>query len=418
MALILHARMRPLTSAILASTCSALSCSAALAQAPPTGPVPDPVVTIRSLPPVRTSPRPATRPIVVRWPEQPRYRTPVPPPPPPEAKAPGSRSGNTHRPGDGTQEGQREKPAVPPGNESERTPLSADRERHRAAAAPPAAKRRATHPVDPDRTGDREQLRAAAPPPARRRATRPAEPDRTGDREQLRAAAPPPAKRRATRPAEPDRTGDRERLRAAAAPPPAKRRATRPAEPDRDPRSVIRSALADAEGPAQRAGRERTHNARRGNRKGGASSADLSGEGEVTTARARSGDQEARAINLRGYRLILSSRAEEAERVLRAGLELEPTRRVRGMLLHNLGWSLIEQGKARAAVPLLRESAELTPYRPEPYERLAEAYRRLGRERDEWEALRRAAELRGEAAPAARRRASTGGADSQRELDP
>jgi tetratricopeptide (TPR) repeat protein len=96
-------------------------------------------------------------------------------------------------------------------------------------------------------------------------------------------------------------------------------------------------------------------------------------------------------LNNRAYRMQRIGRHRAAEPLLREALRQRPGY---AYALYNLGWSLVEQGRAREAVDPLRRTAALQPNRWEPQQRLAEAYRLLGRESDAAAAARRARELR------------------------
>lgn len=81
------------------------------------------------------------------------------------------------------------------------------------------------------------------------------------------------------------------------------------------------------------------------------------------------------SLNGRAYRLQKRGRHAEAEPLLRRAVELKPDYAYAN---YNLGWSLVEQGKALEALRPLRRSAAMQPGRWEPYQRLSEAYALIG----------------------------------------
>jgi Flp pilus assembly protein TadD len=80
-------------------------------------------------------------------------------------------------------------------------------------------------------------------------------------------------------------------------------------------------------------------------------------------------------LNARAYRLQRAGRHAEAEPLLRRAVALDPDF---AFAQYNLGWSLLEQGKARAALGPLRRTAVQQPHRWEPQLRLGQAYKKLG----------------------------------------
>ena len=103
------------------------------------------------------------------------------------------------------------------------------------------------------------------------------------------------------------------------------------------------------------------------------------------------GGGNAETLNSRAYRLQREGRHAEAEPLLREALRKHPNY---AYAQDNLGWSLLEQGKARAAVGPLERTASAQPRRWEPQERLAQAYERLGMKDRAAAARARAAALR------------------------
>jgi predicted Zn-dependent protease len=99
----------------------------------------------------------------------------------------------------------------------------------------------------------------------------------------------------------------------------------------------------------------------------------------------------ARALDARGYRLLRRGQAATAEPLLREAVRRNPGY---AYAQYNLGWSLLEQGKAREALTPLRRTAAQQPNRWEPHHRLAQAYARLGEHEKAREAEARAQALR------------------------
>ncbi len=97
-------------------------------------------------------------------------------------------------------------------------------------------------------------------------------------------------------------------------------------------------------------------------------------------------------LNHVGHRLLLEGRYADAETYLRRAVALRPGY---AYAQYNLGWCLLAQGKAAAALGPLQESAARQPERAEPLEKLAEAYRLLNDAERAEQAARRARELRG-----------------------
>jgi tetratricopeptide (TPR) repeat protein len=97
------------------------------------------------------------------------------------------------------------------------------------------------------------------------------------------------------------------------------------------------------------------------------------------------------ALNNRAYRMQRQGQHKAAEPLLRQALRQRPGY---AYALYNLGWSLVEQGRAGEALPPLRKTAALQPERWEPHHRLSQAYRMLGQQENAQAAARRARELR------------------------
>jgi predicted Zn-dependent protease len=102
--------------------------------------------------------------------------------------------------------------------------------------------------------------------------------------------------------------------------------------------------------------------------------------------------ESAASLNARAYRLQRRGHHAEAEPLLRRALEKDPNH---PYAQYNLGWSLVEQGKAKEAVAPLEKTASRQPNRWEPQQRLAEAYEKLGEQDKAQEAYARARSLRG-----------------------
>jgi len=99
----------------------------------------------------------------------------------------------------------------------------------------------------------------------------------------------------------------------------------------------------------------------------------------------------AATLNSRAYQLQRQGRHREAEALLRQAVKRDPRH---PYAQYNLGWSLVEQGKAREALDPLRRTASQQPGRWEPQERLAQAYRQLGDREKAAQAEARARALR------------------------
>lgn len=99
------------------------------------------------------------------------------------------------------------------------------------------------------------------------------------------------------------------------------------------------------------------------------------------------------SLNNRAYRLQKQGRHADAEPLLRRALELDPSH---AYARYNLGWCLLEQGKASEALPHLKITAAQQPGRWEPQQRLSEAYSRLGDRKRAAVAAEKARSLRGD----------------------
>ena len=111
---------------------------------------------------------------------------------------------------------------------------------------------------------------------------------------------------------------------------------------------------------------------------------------KASPSRSRAGES-ASTLNLRAYRLQRAGRHAEAEPLLRRALFLHPDY---AYALYNLGWSLLEQGRPREALPFLQRTGALQPHRWEPQQRLSEAYAAVGNREASAIAAARAQRLR------------------------
>jgi Flp pilus assembly protein TadD len=97
---------------------------------------------------------------------------------------------------------------------------------------------------------------------------------------------------------------------------------------------------------------------------------------------------DAEAMNFVGYSWAeKGERLEEAERLVRRAVELDPDN---GSYLDSLGWVLFQRGDLPGAVSTLERAEALAGPEPTILEHLGDAYQRTGREADATRAWRRA----------------------------
>ena len=116
------------------------------------------------------------------------------------------------------------------------------------------------------------------------------------------------------------------------------------------------------------------------------------GQGETALAQMRAllavNPDHAEALNFVGYAYAEQGvRLDDAERLVRRALELEPRS---GHILDSLGWVLFRRGNPRAAVELLEQAEALAGPDATIVEHLGDAYRAAAREAEAAQAYRRA----------------------------